>query len=99
MLLPLAFSFPSFGKEMGNIFVISYCAVSCVIVILALLSHTVFVFLFCFITFTAYSEIAILAISKSEPLWDAPVGINQRISHGSSTQNLNASCLYFLEKK
>ena len=84
---------------MGNIFVISYCAVSCVIVILALLSHTVFVFLFCFITFTAYSEIAILAISKSKPLWDAPVGINQQISHGSSTQNLNASCLYFLEKK
>ena len=59
----------------------------------------VFVFLFCFITFTAYSEIAILAISKSKPLWDAPVGINQQISHGSSTQNLNASCLYFLEKK
>ena len=59
---------------MGNIFVISYCAVSCVIVILVLLSHTVFVFLFCFITFTAYSEIA---ISRNKPLWDAPIGINQ----------------------
>lgn len=36
---------PIIWKRNGNIFVISYCAVSCVIVILALLSHTVFVFL------------------------------------------------------
>lgn len=101
-LLRQTFFFPAFRKEMSNIFVISYCALSRVIVILVLwFAQSLFLFSFLFynIHWLTHPEINILAVYKSKPLWDDPIGINQWINHGSFTQSLHASCLYLLEKK